>query len=53
VAAEVVKASANRDIADHVLYHGATTHAAMWGTAGIAEGRAAYLERRTPIFPDE
>jgi hypothetical protein len=29
VAAEVVKASANRDIADHVLYHGATTHAAM------------------------
>jgi enoyl-CoA hydratase/carnithine racemase len=53
VAAEVVKASANRDIADHVLYDSATTAAVMWGTAGIAEGRAAFLERRTPVFPDE
>jgi hypothetical protein len=53
VAAEVVKASANRDIADRVLYHGATTAAAMCGTAGIAEGRAAGPERRTPVFPDE
>jgi enoyl-CoA hydratase/carnithine racemase len=53
VAAETVKASVNREIADRTLFESATSAAVMWGTQAIAEGRLAFLEKRAPDFPDE
>jgi enoyl-CoA hydratase/carnithine racemase len=53
VAAESVKASANREIADRTLFETATSAAVLWGTQGIAEGRQAFFERRPPVFPEE
>jgi enoyl-CoA hydratase len=53
VAVELVKAAANREIADRSLFESTTAAALMWGTEGIAEGRRAFYERRTPVFPDE
>jgi enoyl-CoA hydratase len=53
VAAETVKALVNSEIADRTLFESATSAAVMWGTKGLAEGRQAFFEKRTPYFPDE
>jgi enoyl-CoA hydratase/carnithine racemase len=53
IAAEMVKAAFNREIADRALFESTATAAMMWGTEGMAEGRRAFFEKRPPRFPDE
>jgi enoyl-CoA hydratase/carnithine racemase len=53
VAAETVKALANAAVADRALLESVTSSALMWGTQGLAEGRAAFFEKRDPSFPAE
>jgi enoyl-CoA hydratase/carnithine racemase len=53
VALELSKAAINGDVVDRTLFASTSAAAVTWGTDAIAEGRRAFYEKRSPVFPEE